>query len=62
VHAFATIEGGVDCLQHIGASYFEHRIVFVDQLVLLVVKEQREAEVEWQYEALEEEDVALPQH
>jgi hypothetical protein len=62
VDAFVTIEDEVDCLRHIDALYFEHRIIFVDQLVLLVVKEQQEVEVEWLYEALEEEGVVLLNH
>jgi hypothetical protein len=62
VDAYVIIEDEVDCFQHIDASYFAHRIIFVDQFVLLVVKEMLVVEVEWLYEALAEEDVVLLKH
>jgi hypothetical protein len=60
--AFVIIEDEVDSVQHIDALYFVHRMISVDQVVLLVVKGMLVMEVEELYEALEKEDVMLLKH
>ncbi len=62
MNAFVIIEDVDDCSQHIVASYFVHRIIFVGQVESLVAKVMPVEEVEELYEALEKEDVVLLEH
>jgi hypothetical protein len=62
VDAIVIIEDEADFGQRIDASYFERRIIFDDQLVLLVEKVILVGEVEELNEALAMEDVILLVH